>query len=83
MPQNSSALQVAVDNMVSEMLPPHDSESSPPPCHPQHARFAFHTHQLKKGLRFQNSIILVSMGANAQVFNYNHDPETLLFNNSS
>ena len=23
------------------------------------------------------------MGANAQVFNYNHDPETLLFNNSS
>ena len=48
LPQNSSALQVAVDNMVSEMLPPHDSESSPPPCHLQHALFAFHTHQFKK-----------------------------------
>ena len=43
LPQNSSALQVAVENTMSEMLPLHDSVSSPPPCPPQHAPFAFHT----------------------------------------
>ena len=48
LPQNSSALQVAVENTMSEMLPLHDSESSPPPCHPRHVLFAFHAHVFKK-----------------------------------
>ena len=48
LPQNSSALQVAVENTVSEMLPLHDSESSPPPCYPRHTLFAFHAHILKR-----------------------------------